>query len=672
MGFLDSIFGAERRAANSGDDFWYTVAGMGTETNSGVRVNDASAMRSASVFACVRVLAESVASLPIHVYKRLPDGGKQRATNHPAYKLLHREINPQMTAYQWVETAMFHMALTGNHYSEIVYTNRGEIGALVPWNPEKTTVNETKSGKLEYKLDLGNGKPKTRPAEKMLHIPAFAWNGIQGLSTIAYARETIGMSLAAEEFGARFFGHGMNPGHIMTLGEGQRFDEEQTQKFLKDLREKHSGLGKSHNNLVLPSGMTVSPIGIPPDDAQWIDSRRFSVEEIARIFRVPLHMIGEHTKNTSWGSGIEQMTLGYVTYTLRPWMARIEQILERRLLDEFERDTYFIEFLAEGLLRGDQKARSEYYTAAITNGWMSRNEVRVIENLNPVDGGDEFLTPLNMSVVGAEPQFQEENDARGDCGHNHALPPNATYAERRNDGAARQSIQRSYIRVLADALQRVIRRERNDILKKANKTARSRAAGDFGKWLEDFYRDHAEFTRAEIEPAMMALAEAVGAAAMREIGQEWQMNAALEAWLAVYIESFAGRHSARQLQELQRLLDSTIEDDGDIVDAFTRRFDDWQDPERMARAATDARTESVRLGQGFARVAFAAAGVTTLVWVAVGDSTCPYCSEMDGKVVGIEQNFLNEGDSVSDLSPNSSIAHPPLHLGCDCMIVPGE
>jgi HK97 family phage portal protein len=677
MGILENLF-TERRGYGNADDFWYTSLGQYTPSKAGVMVDDETAMRCATVYACVRVLAESIASLPIHLYKRLEGGGKERAAKMPLYRLMHAQPHPQMSAYQWVETAVTHLALTGNHFSEMVFDNRGQVAQLNTWNPSRVEVEVLPNGSLRYTYQKrgANGQtvPLVRTENQVLHIPGLAWDGVCGLSPISYARETIGLAVAAEEFGARFFGSGTNMGHIMSLPEGVRWDDEHLERFRDELKNKYEGLGKTHKVLVLPNGMQFDKVGIPPDDAQFLETRKFQKAEIASIFRVPLHLIQEHEKNTTWGSGIEHMNLGFVIYTLRPWLVRIEQILNRKLLTEVEQEKYYFEFLVDALLRGDQSARAEYFTAALQNGWLNRNEVREIENRNPVEGGDEFMTPLNMNL-GNEPPNETlpgEENQRCACGVEHR-----TY-----DGS-RQDIQRSFWRVIVDAMARVIRRERNDIMAAAKKTLRSRSVGDLSKWIGEFYTEHEEFTREQIEPAFRALAEAIGAEAMREISQEWQWSDELEEWLRDYINAFANRHSNRSRGQLQQLLEELQSGEvGDldeaILDGLAERFEQWEfgmAEETFSRPQKIAGQESVRLGQGFTRAVWGVAGVVTLTWLSIGES-CPYCDSMSGRTVGIERYFLPAGADLSPggnppLRPSTDIYHPPCHAGCDCVIVPG-
>ena len=335
-------------------------------SNAGAMVTNDTAMRCAAVYSCVRILAESIASLPIHLYRRLPGGGKERATDHWAYDLVHRAPHPLMSAYQWKEMLVYHMALTGNYYAEKVTSNANTVSAMTPWMPDRTKIKQLPSGMIEYEYTEPGGAPRFRTSPQMVHVPGMAWDGVRGLSPISYARETIGLAIAAEEFGSRLFGSGTNPGHIFTLPEGVRHGQEEADKFSDDLLAKHAGLGKSHSGMVIPAGMTFERIGIPPNDAQFLETRKFQVQEIARIYRVPLHLIQMEEKDSSWGTGIESLGTAFIIHVLGPWMARIEQTLNRSLLAETEQREYFFEFLADALKRGDSKARCEFYAVPVS------------------------------------------------------------------------------------------------------------------------------------------------------------------------------------------------------------------------------------------------------------------------------------------------------------------
>jgi len=421
---------------------------------------------------------------------------------------------------------------------------------------------------------------------------------------------------------------------------------------------------------------------------------------------VPLHMIQEHEKNTSWGTGIESMSLGFIVYTLRPWMVRIEQMLDLKLLAGNDREKYYFEFLPEALLRGDMKSSSEYFQIMLQNKVMTPNEVREKINMNPVEWGDEPVAPENLYGKSQdEPVDDTGNDGGNDtekksanscgCGVLHGNGgANQHRAEPSDDflDHPRLSIQRSYRRVIRDAMSRVIRRERNDIMRGAEKHLRKnsgpggevRTTETLTQFIEQFYSDHEEFTREAITPAFTALAEAIGAESMRELGQTWEWSDELDEWMVAYIEAFANRHSNQSRGQLLQMLDEVEAETGDILDtddvitALGQRFEEWEIglDGALSRDGKIAAREATRLGQGFAAAAFFAAGVGALIWRATGSETCPYCTALNGRSVGPSQSFLSAGEDFSPggsapLRPRSNISHPPAHAGCDCILIPG-
>ncbi len=720
MGIIEHMLSERRSADPKWNDLWSgtlnpMISAVTAMSSAGVNVTNDSAMRSSAVMACIRLLAGSIASLPIHLYRRLPGGGKERAVDHWAYDLVHRAPHPLMSAYQWKETLVYHMELTGNHYSQQVTMNSGETSELVPWDPDQTRVEQSsRGGVLRYELTKPDGTKLVKTSPDMLHVPGMAWNGLKGLSPIAYAREIIGLGQAAEQFGARLFGSGTNPGHIFTLPEGIRHkDKEAANKFSEDLLAAHAGLGKSHTGMVVPAGMDFKPAGIPPDDAQFLETRKFQVEEICRIYGIPLHMVQSETKSTSWGTGVESMSRGFVMFTLRPRLCRIEQALNRSLLSDTEQREYFFEFLVDALLRGDQEGRAEFYRALTEVKAIVPNEIRERENMNPVEWGDEPVTIANIhgsqgaSTDESGQDGGQKTEEKSACNCNHCaavatggeaaarlLPPPHDHCVRAEPDpeldSPRMSIQRSYRRVIRDAMGRVIRRERQDIMAEIPKQMRkklrrgeTRGVGSLKDFIAEFYTAHEEFTREAITPAFTALAEAIGAEAMRELGQAWEWSDELEEWLEVYINAFANRHSNQSRGQLLIMLEE-LEAEGtttpdEVAEAFGERFENWEFglDGGLTRDDKIGARESVRLGNGFAAEAFFAAGVLTLVWRATGEETCPYCMSLNGRSVGPGDAFLSAGQLFQPggadvpLKPLSMVKHPPAHSGCDCQIVPG-
>ncbi|MDD4985569.1 MAG: phage portal protein [Dehalococcoidales bacterium] len=367
-------------------------------SHTGVNVTEDSAFYSVAVWACVRILSETLASLPLILYRRLPRG-KERAINHPLHKLLHLRPNPRMNSFMMREIMMAHLVTWGNAYALIDWEDYTTPKAIWPMRPDMVRVTE-KDNRLIYTYTLYNkGKVLNLPAFNVWHIPGLGFDGITGYSPITLAREAIGLAMATEEYGARFFGNNAAPG--LALKHPKTLNPEARANLKKSWEEAHKGLSNAHRVAILEEGLDITKIGIPPEDAQFLETRKFQRSEIASFFHVPPHMIGDLEKATF--SNIEQQSLEFVVYTMRPWLVRWEQTINTQLLLETQQSEYFAEFLVDGLLRGDFESRTRGYWTAIQGGWMSPNEVRELENKNPREGGDEYLRPVNMVPSNEKP-----------------------------------------------------------------------------------------------------------------------------------------------------------------------------------------------------------------------------------------------------------------------------
>ncbi|MCM1232247.1 MAG: phage portal protein [Ruminococcus flavefaciens] len=398
MGFFSSLFRSRDAPQNrtAGSDYAFYFGG----TTSGKAVTERSAMQMTAVYSCVRILAEAVAGLPLHLYRYKEDGSKEKAIDHPLYLLLHDEPNPEMSSFVFRETLMTHLLLWGNAYAQIIRNGRGEVIALYPLMPNKMTVDRDSQGQLYYTYQRSNDEAPTmsgsavtlRPSD-VLHIPGLGFDGLVGYSPIAMAKNAIGMAIACEEYGAKFFANGAAPGGVLehpgTIKDPQRVRESWQSTF--------GGSSNANKIAVLEEGMKYTPIGISPEQAQFLETRKFQINEIARIFRVPPHMVGDLEKSSF--SNIEQQSLEFVKYTLDPWVMRWEQSLQRSLFSAEEKKQLFVKFNVEGLLRGDYASRMNGYATARQNGWMSANDIRELENLDRIpaeEGGDLYLINGNM------------------------------------------------------------------------------------------------------------------------------------------------------------------------------------------------------------------------------------------------------------------------------------
>ena len=375
----------------------------GASTDSGVTVTPDTALTYSAVYAAVRVIAEAVSSLPLNLHERNPGGGKSKASAHPLYHILHDSPNPEMTSLQWREASMAHLLLHGNCYTEIVRDLDGNCVELWPIDPTIVRPNRTEQGELYY--DLNRGK-NFITAANMLHISGLSFDGISGMSPIALARQSLGLSMAIEQFGAGYFGRGARPGGVLTF-PGQ-LSPEARQNLRRSFEELHAGGANSHRVALLEAGLKWEAIGVPPDDSQFLQSREFQIVEVCRWFNVPPHKLKDLNK-TSYNS-LEQMNVEFVVDTLRPWLVRWEQQLNRKVIRPKERGNFFFEHNVEGILRGDQASRYQSYSVGRNWGWLSVNEIREKENMNPVEGGDVYMQPMNMQSLNTAPTAAPATD----------------------------------------------------------------------------------------------------------------------------------------------------------------------------------------------------------------------------------------------------------------------
>jgi len=372
-------------------------------STAGKNVTERSSMQMTAVYSCVRILSEAVAGLPLHLFEYDENGSKKKAIDNPMYFILHDEPNPEMTSFVFRETLMTHLLLWGNAYAQIIRNGKGDIVALYPLMPDRMTVDRDEHGQLYYSYVVRDTDAPTLkdttvilPPSQVLHIPGLGFDGLVGYSPIAMAKNAIGMSIAAEEYGAKFFSNGASPGGVLehpgVVKDPERIRESWQSTF--------GGSGNSNKIAVLEEGMKFTPISISPNEAQFLETRKFQIDEIARIFRIPPHMLADLEKSSF--SNIEQQSLEFVKYTLDPWVARWEQSMNRRLLTADQKSEFFFKFNVDGLLRGDYQSRMNGYAVGRQNGWMSANDIRELENMDkipPEEGGDLYLINGNMTKL---------------------------------------------------------------------------------------------------------------------------------------------------------------------------------------------------------------------------------------------------------------------------------
>jgi HK97 family phage portal protein len=617
------------------------------------------------VFACVRVLSETLASLPLVFYERL-DRGKRRAPDHPLYTLLHDAPNPEQTSFEFRLVLMAHLALWGNGYAQIEYDAGGEVTELWPLRPDRMLEIRRVQGRKMYHYQLANGEMQWIPGERIWHLRTLGTNGSTGLSMIQLHKQGIGLGLATEQYGGAFFGNNAVPSGLLTYpGE---LSEEAANRLRAGFEGAHKGLSKAHRVALLEEGLTYQQVGVPPEDAQFLETRLFQKREIASIYRVPPHLIGDLERATF--SNIEHQSIEFVSYTMLPWFVNWEQSIKQNLMLGRDRARYFAEFLTAALERGDIKSRYEAYAQGRQNGWLSANDIREMENLNPVEGGDIYLVPLNMVAVGgpeADGEGRHGDLALLEEGRHGELP--LLEPRQRDEALRRLEIATEYLPLFRDILARTVRREVADIRREARKLLKRDALSDFLMWLERFYESHQEFMSNALAPAYTAYSAAVVRAVQAEIEKDGAVDTAN--FRQEYASLYGVRYTAKQRQELVGLIERTQAEEQELLPAIEGRLDHWDE----VRPDQEARRESRRAMNAIAILAYATLGVTIKRWAASGDS-CPYCLQLDGEKIEVHGFFLPSGGQIEvegqePMRVDINLGHPPAHDGCDCMVVAG-
>lgn len=644
----------------------------GSLSDAGVVVSETVALNTLLVVSCVRIIAETIASLPLPVYERLQPRGRERARHHSLYPVLNRQTNPRMTPFTYFERVGAHLALWGNHYA-IIERRHDDVVALWPVHPRYVEPYLDAAGQLRYRMHTT--PPRDYAAGEILHIPGLAMEGLKGLSPLSMMRQAIGITVAAENYGAKFFRNDARPDIL--LRHPAQLSDVARENLVRSWQERHGG-GR-RGIAVLEEGMDVSVVGMPPGDAQFLETRRFQVQELARFFRIPPHMLADVERSTSWGSGIEHQSLGFVIYTMRPWLIRIEQEINRKLFPEYEWDRYYTEFLIDGLLRGDVQARTLFYQSGRQWGYMSANDIRELENMNPIPGGDVYLQPLNMIPAGQPPEAEPA------AGQRAVGPIEARAGRAQRSVTSRRRLANVHRTIYRDVLARIVRIERDEVRSAVRRYLRRRGADAFAAWVREYYYERLPGRVIEyMLPPVRTLMEAIAGEVVDEIGGEDPPAEQLDRFAREYVDVLALRHCGDSRSRLLAIINAWDEraagaaeqrQDAEELDELAALIDaeleSWDD-----RVERDAEDEAHRTGNAAAKFVYGLLGILLYRWVATGDDPCEYCQAFDGRTASGDHPFLAAGTSLvlPGLAPflsQTSIGHPPLHPGCQCVIAPG-
>lgn len=657
----------------------------GAPSASGSNVSEQTAMTVAAWFDGVRQISQDVASEPKALYRKLDDKNREKYLDHPLYDVFHCTANPEMTSFNFVEALQNHALNHGNGYAEQVRNRRGQVVELWPLTPLRTKPARDENGVLYYQhLDIG-GKIYKIPANRMFHLPGFGFDGRIGYSPITLARESLGLTLSQERFASNFFGQGTNLGGVFTMQDTMKQDA--FKAFKEDFYKKFSGVGNTHKALILEKGMTWEPLEIHLADQEFLNTRIFSIDEIARWLNIPAHKIKEHSHSTF--SNVEELERTYATSTIFPWNVRWEQNILKQLLDASHE--LFIEFSMDGLLRGDIVKRYTAYNTGRNCGFLSANDIRRKENMNTIDEewADQYYWPLNMypssTVMDKSSQETTTNTLLDDkidgkntgaedktsintekkCIHDHKIEERSSKTV-----TNRRRIAQSYKPVFERILKKRLEKDSKNIKMMAEQAFSSRSYDSFKDQLYIYFKKN----RKEIKSSFDAVFNSLGNELLKVAAEE--VNVVPEEFLVdfnKYVDEFSKNETSSYIINLRsRLLHSlkvAIEENKDPLVAVNNKMDDLE----ITQPQVISDRSIIDSENGFSQFVFFAAGYKT-VWRNSGNESCPYCRSLEGKVVGSSNYFMKAGDLLNPtgadhpLLISSNTKHPSLHAGCDCYI----
>jgi HK97 family phage portal protein len=660
------------------------------------------ALNYSAVWCAVGIISSTIASLPLLLYERVGERAKRRFPKSPLYAVLHDRPNPEMTSFTWREISAQHVLLWGNAYSQIMWDGAGRPTALWPMNPERVSSERWEDGTLVYVFKDKRNENRYLRASDVLHIPGLGFDGRVGYSVISKAREAIGLGLATEELGSRFFGQGTHLGGVLT--HPNRLSPTAAENLKKSWKAVYGGLQGSHEVGVLEEGMVYTPMTMKAEDAQFLQTRVFQIDEIARWFNIPPHKLKELSKATY--SNIEEQQLEFLTDTLRPWLVRMEQVYNWKLLDEQDQKRLFVEHLVDAILRGNIATRYAAYHTARMDGVLNADEWRALENMNPIGGkvGKSYLWPLNMmpadSQMMVQPQsvMQSKEEVPGKPEEVPGKPEGEESEEEEEKSLVRRLEARKidarsvrsivwrrrmanmYRPRFADATKRILKVERENVMRIARTElsgqlrAGKRDVASFGYGLDDWYMsvETQEFVKKEFAGVYTTYAADIHNIVVNEVGNP---NIPMDEYFQEEVDRFAENTSQRYLRSSRGQLKSVARKavaqraTDDPIVAIETRLDEWDEkrPDRVAdREVVDGES-------GVATFVYFQGGFRSQ-WVAIGKS-CPYCNSLDGKIIGRGGSYLAAGESLQPagaaypLTMTHNITHPAAHASCDCTCV---
>jgi HK97 family phage portal protein len=680
-----------------------------TRAGSGAVVNRQSAMRLAAVYACVKVICDDLAGLPVHVFKKAKAGGVEKVTGHPAQQLVKLSPNSEMRAHVWKKTRTAHVLLNGNSYSFIERSALRHVKGIWLLDPDDTVLERVKDGsagtrgRLRYRV-LDGYNTKYYDPEDILHIKGFSWNGLVGDSVITnYAREQIGIGIELDQFEAAFFKNGLNPGGIFThphsLGKNK-------DSFIKGVKKRFGGSRHRGLPLILEDGMEFKPYEVKMVDQQFLELLKVNKVDICGMFGVPQSRISISDSNTNYNN-TEQEQRRYYQSGLLPWAIPDEQEMTLRLLTDTERKAgMYIKYNFDAFLRGDSKTRAEVNQIYHRMG-VPLNTLLAQDDRNPVDGGDVGMVQISMAPIKEIGEIQkakfgkaagsgDQPDGKGsrsahaggigpgeDAGHGDVVRWLTRASDPEKDLAGETepalkdlaALEKQFHSRLKSAAAALVKKECDQVEAGIKEFFGARADTDFILWLDTFYKTFSDDVKKDFGPVLQEYAKVVHQEAGRIVetgpGLTDEFAEEMAGFVQEYLDTYAVRHTGSSLGQLKGLIAAT--DPEELHRVLTDRVQQWRD-RRDQKIADD---ESIRVANAVARETWRHLGVTRLKWVTQGSAACPFCQQLAGRVVGIRKPFIDADEVLKGqdqegnwMSIRGKKNHPPIHRGCVCAIVP--
>ncbi len=660
MGIKDFLSKRAKKVTQSEGEIIRILSGEMSQA--GIQVDQDNAFQVTAVKSAVSRISEFVATLPLKLYRKAGEKGKEEVTDHPLSRIVSKQPNPMMTSYVWRETAELQCLLYGNHMSQLVRDRLGRIIQIVPLSAGQTHIKDA-DGKIMFHYQKPDGGVRVFSQEEIFHIQWFSFNAIQGEDPIYQARDAFGLSLGLEKYASDYLANEASPSGILQM-KGTLRNEEARRRLKEDWRQKQGRWGRKNGVAVLEQGMEWQSIANTPRESQLVEERKYQVAEVARWFNIPAHLVGDLEHATF--SNVEEQTREFVLYTMMPWLVRWEQAMDTQLLTQAEQQDMFFKFSVQALLRGDAKSRAEYYASGKQWGWLSSNDIRQLEDMNQLDeGGNIYLQPLNMvDVENPEPapvvqERQEERQTRED-----------------REARKRQQFAFSMQDAFADAWRRVVKAEVQDVSKAVRNNFKTkpivRDANAFERFMDNYYSTHGRVIRERTGSLYQALFSYVREMLIDDTGVPLTDDEVRKFTEEYFTNLIYDYNSSSQGQLLSLVRDAEIADK-DVQQVLLERLSQWEE----RRPSKLAKMETFQAVNALTATTFAVAGTISAVrWVTFG-KTCPYCSTMRNKRIPVNTQFAGDGEEIQSADNDGKVMrvyrrmkHPPLHRGCDCGLAP--